>query len=322
MINKLFFAQQHSYTVSFFKKYYDKWNRVPIESSPHFNLLCGNDSAYKKYLMYSWNNPRIHSKYSASAASEKIKSFKYLLDGIKMGGCRNAIPVVQALDGSYLIIDGNHRASILKYLDQPYNVREVPLQEYLQYIITNKNERYGTQDDIPYQPVYDNEQNIIIRGRRHDLLDRHAIIKQWLSLEDKVIVDYGATLGAALHLALNDGAAHAYHIEKSNILLTSAIRLCVAKNIENIDFLEVDLSKEYSPLIEQADIAFCFSIHKHVKNDLMLSKSLHASLKEKGSLIFETHSKKEKIPKEILERFNLLESSILNSRQLHLLEKK
>jgi len=319
-MDNIYFSQQHYYTIDFFKKYFDNWNLIPVENFPHYSFLKSGDM-YDKYLRASWRNPRIPKDYTLQTSMEKHQQFNNLLHDIKINGCKDPITVVKSSTGKRFVVDGNHRSSICKYLGITPRYEIIPVKDYIQNIITNEKERYGTQNKVSYQPIYDDNNQIILYGRRNDLIDRHKIMEKWLSFNNKVIADLGANLGSSLHLALRGGAKHVYHVEKSTTLLTAAIRLAVLKGVNTIDFLQADLSKEGIILKEKVDIVFCFSIHKYVENDNLLSTSISRILKNDGYLIFETHSKKEKIPKEFLRKFEVIGSHPLNTRSLHLLKK-
>lgn len=317
----MIFFQQHYHTIEFFKKNYPVWNEIKITDTPHYIFCKGNEYLYKDYLHNSWKNPRLRK--SIDDIDEKITIFRELKRSILREGCIEPIEVAFDEFGRELIIHGNHRASICTLLNIPFKKKVTNIKDKILQLCMNEDERYGTGIyDVPYQPVINHENKVILDGRRNDLIKRHEIIMDWVSLKDKIVMDLGCNTGSSGILCLNSGAKKIYNIDISERLLSSAIKLAVLFNKSDVDFLQCNLSEERFMLDCKADIAFCFSIHSHVNNNKLLTENMNYNLKENAKLIFETHKKGERIPAEILEKFRILDfNENLKNRDLYLLEK-
>lgn len=318
----MIFFQQHYYTFDFFKKYYKKWNEVPTTETPHYLFCQGDESRYREYLANSWRHPRL--KKELDEIEEKISTFRNLKDSIENEGCIEPVEIVIDEKGRELLVHGNHRAAICETLQIPLKKNIVSMEERINKLCYNEEDRYGTSTyGVPYQPVINKKGEIIKQGRREDLVDRHEIILDWIDFTDLAVGDFGSNLGAAGNLCLNSGARLIFNIEKSERIISSSIRLAVLLDNTNIIFKNRNLSEDHVKLEEKIDVAFSFSIHKHVNNNELLSHSIADNIKYGGKFVFETHSRNEQIPIEFLEKFRILDfSNKLNNRDLYLLERK
>lgn len=83
---------------------------TPIEQTPHFRCLTGNVAAYKAYLAECRLDGRLKSDYSASRFFKLAQNLTYLQEPYTT----SYILVREFQPDRYLILDGIHRASILK----------------------------------------------------------------------------------------------------------------------------------------------------------------------------------------------------------------
>lgn len=83
---------------------------VPIEETPHFGCLTGNTTPYKEYLS-RFMGSQLTCDYSVENFMELSQNFAYL----KPPYITSYILVMEFQPNKYLILDGFHRACILKF---------------------------------------------------------------------------------------------------------------------------------------------------------------------------------------------------------------
>lgn len=307
------FGQQHDRTLNFFKNHYINWCDVNMLESPHYYFLKDNVEFYKMYLLSSW--PEKRHDY----INEKILTYRSLLTDIHRNGLQHPIEFYTRYNGDKVIIHGNHRFSILKFLDLDIDksLKEVSINDYI-LLILPKSLKFGLNNGtVPYQSIYYKD-NLIIEGRRNDIIERHNLIKDYV--EGKTVIDFGCNIGMSSFLALWSGANNVFGIDVYKSFVNSAIRMGVAFNCESSSFAVYDLSLPLK-LPNTYDVGFCFSVDKHIKNNNQLSENISKHVNEK--LFFETHEYSE-IPKEIVSKFNNIEfidTTFSGKRKLYVLEK-
>lgn len=214
----------------------EPWHTV--HDSPHYNYLIGR-GGFSDYLLASWG--------TSDGIERHLRRFDRLLNDIRLNGVREPIQVVTRFNGDKLIVDGNHRYAIARYLDIPCPEVEVPIKDYIAATVSNPELRFGSASGKPYQSVHYKGKRIV-KGRRDDLLERHKMLGD---LKGKRVFDFGCNLGAASILAHESGATvEGFDVPK---LMTSAVRLAV---LMGYDIRYKEPSGHY-------DAAFLFSVHAH-----------------------------------------------------------
>lgn len=292
-IGDLLFGQMHSYHNFANLGINIVNNRLYLRDTPHLQLLVNitknrNEDIYLKYLKQSWEYYFPESGNTAKKRNERQKQFLKLFDEIKsMHDIENPIKIVKAPDGNRVIIDGNHRASIAyaKCLDLPY--QEVGTLDYIRSLIANDSEFYGTKkDNLPYQSIYYGDQ-LYIKGRREDVLDRFKKIR----LEDirgKTIADLGSNLTINGMLAWHYGANEVTGYEYSKVIATAALRLSTLFN-SRISMKVHDMGVPLHKAEGRYDTVFCFSLYAHVNDKTGLEDNIKRITK--NVLYFEGHEK-------------------------------
>lgn len=84
--------------------------RVPIEQTPHFKALAGDESAYKSYQNQMWEIKNRSDDHYLESLYSDFNTFSYL----QRPYTTSYILVRSAENGIYIIIDGVHRAAKLK----------------------------------------------------------------------------------------------------------------------------------------------------------------------------------------------------------------
>lgn len=163
--------------------------------------------------------------------------------------------------------------------------------------------KYYQMHDV-YQSVwYKGEQ--IIKGTRDDMHKRMSLIRLE-DIKDKVVVDIGCNLGAALIWCMENGAKSGvgFDVAKEGIELANLI----AKELEiNCKFEVADFGKKQK---KSGDIALCFACSDDItKEDDEKRKILRDNLLQYDTVYLETHLKNTfpnwNIPDIIKEAFNI-----------------
>ncbi|OLO37197.1 hypothetical protein BTR23_13800 [Alkalihalophilus pseudofirmus] len=296
--NYLYFGHQHIGTIDYFG---EKYHSVHISEMPHYKLLLGNEEPYMEYLKQSWNYLMPKSN-TIKTRKLKVQKFKELKKDIEKNGCKIPITICKRVDGNYVIVNGNHRASICLFLGRQIKVQEISLEKHVKKIVNNPREFYGTKFlGKPYQSIVINNQEII-KGRRNasDLKERMALV-EIEDIQNKNILDIGCNYGTNCFYSTDNGAKKVVGIDLSGKLLTAAIRLnsifakpCYFKKINFAQLTEIG----------QFDTTFIFSVDKHINNNEILAKNI--LLNTKKVVYYETH-RNSNIPKEIKDMFLSIE---------------
>lgn len=286
-----------------------------LENTPHYDFVKqdGNSKRYIEYLKKSWKYyyPNRSKKRIEEMISEKVKSFRKLIEDIKENGIKEPVVVFTNLDGQVMIFDGNHRASVGLYYNIDIPMETISLREAIRRRTENPNIFYGSKNKgIPYQSIYTPGSILVLEGRRNDIVDRRNMI----DIEDitgKTILDMGCNYGNSLLLMGN--AKKRIGIDKEADILTSAIRVATIFR-QKIDFRRFDLNKIYTRL-EKVDTALIFSVNAHLDT----LSGLVSIIKNKVRYVvyFETHEGHE-IPDEIKCLFSKIElKGKLGSRKFY-----
>jgi len=87
----------------------DKIKRVIIEETPQYKFLLGQENEYKSYIE-KYQGTKLKSYYNLKKYKNISKDFEYLSKGFE-----NNFVIVKKIDNKYLVLDGLHRSSILKF---------------------------------------------------------------------------------------------------------------------------------------------------------------------------------------------------------------
>lgn len=246
---------------------YNTWQLFPkpwhtVHDTPHYQHLQGGGD-YRKYLELSWDG-------RDRCVDTKLLEFSELLESIKDQGVKEPIQVCRRFDNQLLIFHGNHRYACARYLGMDCPETEISVEEYIRTNIENDKYRFGTKDGVPYQPVY-YQGNLLINGRRRDLLQRQALIDP-ADLKGKRVFDFGCNLGMSCVMAHEAGA----NVEGWDYpeIMTSAIRLAV--------LFGYDI--KYQKPRGHYDTAFFFSVHSHMDVPKIDADVLYVETHEDGRL--------------------------------------
>jgi hypothetical protein len=87
----------------------DKHQRITIEESPQYKFLLGFEEEYKEYIEMN-QGLKLKAYYDLDKYKEISKDFDYLSRGYETN-----FVIVKRIDDKYLVLDGLHRASIMKH---------------------------------------------------------------------------------------------------------------------------------------------------------------------------------------------------------------
>ena len=315
----LFFGQQHTFTIEYFqKKFATAWTRIPITESPHYLFVAGDEQPYRDYLSQSWRY-FYGNDIPSDKIEEKVTEFRNLIVNIKQAGAiSQPLKLYWAADGDMMIADGNHRASIAAFLGFKCPVHIKKTEQQVKNIIAIPDETYGSSVmETPYQTIYHGRQ-ILLKGRRDDLITRFDAINNVFPLKGKSLLDFGANYGMSSYLALRLGGVRTAHlVEASRDITQAAIRLSVVLNNPDKTFTVGDLRNDLSEFLPVCDVGFCFSISFHVGDIDNLANMLRSNVKE--AVFYETHEGRDlepQIAKKFTKHRKLCE---LGRRQLFML---
>lgn len=295
---ELYFGQQRERNIDFFK---EKWLRMSLETCPHYRFLSGDVESYRKYLEYSWKSLHPNVNKRNIKIDEKLSKYKKLVSEITSNGQTNKIEIFQGIDNKWMIHHGNHRASICYYYGIEPKFIKYDLVEYLTIHSKNDELHYGSAHrGMPYQSIFRNGE-LLVKGRRDDIIERMDLISSE-DIVNKKIIDFGSNLGMSAIRSYELGAKEVVGWELSPELVDSAYKIAVALNCP-IKYYSKNLSIK-NEFTQKFDTAFCFSIHKHINNDINLAHNIHRS--GANILYFESHFL-EHPPKQIVELFDTCE---------------
>lgn len=247
---------------------FNTWNKLGkdwlnIYDTPHYKHLLGGDDYYN-YLKLSWRGKQ-------DKLHDKIQKFENLLIDIRKNGIKEPIEIITRMNGDEMVFHGNHRYAIARYLDIEFKVKEISIDEYINFNIYNKKSRFGTNDNgTPYQSLF-YKGKCLIEGRRKDQIDRNDLILKE-DLIGKRVYDFGCNIGSSSILAHESGAI----VEGWDFpeFRTTAIRLAL---LMNYDIKYKSASGEY-------DTLFLFSVHAHADIPDIKSKVIYIETHEDGIL--------------------------------------
>ena len=247
-----------------------------------------------QYLRESWNYLKGPENNTEEQRRQQVDKFLALYEDVRNAG-RFSVPikVCKRYDGRYILIDGNHRASIALKLGLPIFAKLIRPAEHLRNVSLVKGEFYGTgRLNMPCQSIFYGKKELV-RGRRPDIYERIQKIFP-ADLYEQSVMDLGCNMGANCYTAVSLGARSAAGVDNSPDLITAAIRMN-AFFAAPCRFIVHDLNAELTE-VEPADTVFCFSITRHLKELTGLVRTLQA--KTKKVLYFEghPHSKLEDYP--------------------------
>lgn len=285
-LSQLCFGQQHSHSYPYFrKKFGDKWCKVDTKDAPHTSLYLGNRKDYTDYVKSSWGYHQNNLKWVQFSTNEQYR----LLAEIKRNGITTPVEVVKTLFGKYCIVHGNHRVGCAVALGiSKVRCRIVDRTDYIKHFAKVKS-TYGTgtgKGAKPYQTFYDLDKNVLLKGRRTNILTRHNIIKQHIDFKGKSVLDFGGNYGNASVLAASEGACSAHVVDYDKDVITAAVRLGVLIGAEQLHYYVGNL-RQYIRRLPVCDIGYCFSITHHVKELSNLCKMIRDKVRD--VLVYETH---------------------------------
>jgi len=145
----------------------------------------------------------------------------------------------------------------------------------------------STGSDKPYYAW--TGKNFTVRGHRAD--QRPNIIREKLPgfFKDKVVFDIGCNLGRMSHLAAELGAQKVVGFEVCGKTAEAARRIIELEELDQISIIHRNLGEE--EIIDQCDIALCFSVIHHINP----KNKIYAFLNNKvrSSILLEEHHKEQ-----------------------------
>ena len=299
-----YFAQHHIYT--------QMDRSIDIRDMPHSEYVRGNKKPYIQYLKKSL--PYYHKTFDID---EKLAYFDKKIEEYTSKGIKEPVTIYLRPNGDPMILDGNHRMAIglFHQLDIPF--REITLKEAIARIVNVSGSYYGTGNKgMPYQSIYNQYGDILLKGRRSDIPDRNWYIRPE-DIKNKTIIDIGCNYGNALMLCRDAKKLIGVDIDKK--VLTSAVRLSVVMN-KKIKYIYQNMSTYHAynyvdDELPTCDTAFVFSVDMHIGNLDGLEYFIRNNVKK--VVYFETHERKE-MPDQIRKIFSLVEPlANLRTRKLY-----
>jgi hypothetical protein len=291
------FGQQHIRTQEFFEKHYGQAHTIPLEDFPHYRFLQSNldcpeaPSLYSEYLEYSWSHLKDGKENTADERNKKIAGFIRLYRDIQkrqplgVKAIFRPVTVCKRPDGRYVIVNGNHRASVAVALGLDVYMQEISLPAQLTEICTIPDEFYGSKRlTRPYQSIFYKGRELV-PGHRRDICERMQKISS-ADLLGKTVLDLGCNLGASSYLAAERGAKRVVAVEYSPNIASAAVRLN-AYFCRPCHFVQHDLSEDLD-LHEQFDTVFCLSLSEHLRSPEAITALIKRATRK--VLYFESHA--------------------------------
>jgi hypothetical protein len=189
-LKKLFFGDQHVGSAQFFTDTYGQYHTIPLERFPHYIFLTDHledpyvDHIYEKYLANSWN----YYFGKDNTRERRIKQIKHFInmyrwfakqkDAGSITAIEKPITITPRPDGNFIILDGNHRASIALKLGLDIMATCLSPKDYIQSVTYVPEEFWGAgRLGMPYQSVFDDKEELV-RGRRPDIYKRYSLMKK------------------------------------------------------------------------------------------------------------------------------------------------
>ncbi len=296
------FGQQNYFTQQFFTKHYGQYHTITLPMFPHYLILdkeFEDPSAtafYDDYLRSSWEYRDTYcpgeTHNTDERREEKRREYLELYRAIaatrhlKERAFRRPIEICLRPDGKFILVHGNHRASIASKLGIPIRANTIPLEKHLRKIVHIPEEFYGSAElKIPYQSIFEGPRELV-RGRRPDVYERIKMMDE-RDLQGKSVLELGCNLGASCYLAAQFGATSVVGVDYSHRLITAAVRLNSYFALP-CSFIVHDLNTELTG-IEPADTVFCFSLLRHLKDTAGIVQTIVKNTKH--TLYFEGHAR-------------------------------
>lgn len=287
-IGNLYFGQLHYLHQEFFDKIAHQHTRIKLRDLPHYTVLRDgklgdSNNIYYKYLKNSWDY-YFPSNNTDKRRNKKILDFQQLFQDIEKNGVKNPILITETCNGGYVIVDGNHRASVAYHLSQNIPYKIINQNDFLKGVVKNSMDRYGTNDqDIPYQSIHYGEK-VLLSGRRVDIYERFMKIAP-SDIRGKSVLDMGSNIASSGSLAWYYGAKEVVAMEFSPRIASAALRISTILG-SNISVKVQDLGRPIKKG-KKYDTVFCFSLDAHVKDKRILRDNILKSVG--GTLYLEGH---------------------------------
>lgn len=271
--------------------FYEKFGRTEIEvaDTPHYRLalaLAGRssdlDSAEKYYkdFLISGRRPR-----EESSLNDAVSDFKKKFEAFRSDG--GGVSVTQlSTSGDYYVVDGLDHLTFSAALRSSIVCTVLPFRKaFGKY--SASDEFYGTGNSgVPYQSVWF-QGKILLRGRRTDALERLRMIPSTL-LQGSRILDVACNIGVSSILASRLGARECVGLEVSEQMVDTATRMAMFEGVyPAVCFRRFDLDANRLDASESFEVAFMFSIYRHLKNVEILSKIAEKHITK--AIVFEAH---------------------------------
>lgn len=288
-IGRLRFYQFGERTARFFFERFGRTN-ITLEDSPHYRLALALSSkapdlvqAERYYVDYL----RASSEDGDNdAINSRIDQFKAAFDRFSSSSSAPLVLTQLGPSEDHYIVDGNHRAAFAAVLGKPVVCEVLPFRKaYESY--SGSSEFYGTgASGVPYQSVWF-QGDILVRGRRVDALDRLKLIPPDI-LHKAKILDIASNIGTSSILAWRLGARECVGLEISQQMADTANRFAMLEGIyPAVSFRRFDLDVDRLEAAESFDIAFMFSIYRHLKDPEVLKEIVTRQVR--SAVVFEAH---------------------------------
>jgi hypothetical protein len=296
-LKRMVFGQHNVNTQQFFLDKYGEYHSVTLPQFPHYLLLKEllenpfHENIYSEYLRASWEY-----RYGAEVNTDenRKRQIKKFLDlywdiaekkHLNSKAIKYPVTVCPRPDGHFIIVDGNHRASIALKLGLDLKVSFIKPSKYFRDIATIPEEFYGSARlNMPYQSVFHGEEKLL-EGRRPDILERMKLI-DGEDLNGKTVLDLGCNIGASCFLAAHFGASRVYGVDFSPNLISAAVRLNAYFATPSV-FIVHDLNTALDS-VPVCDTVFCFSLVDHLSTNEGITQTI---LERTGRVLyFEGHA--------------------------------
>lgn len=288
-IGRLRFYQFGESTARFFYERFGRTN-ITLEDSPHYRLAraltCTAPDlaqAERYYIDYLTASCKV---LDGDAINSRLDRFKTGLESFESNGPSRPVLTKLGSSDDYYIVGGNHRAAYAAALEQSVVCDLMPFRKaYESY--SASSEFYGTgASGVPYQSVWFQE-DILIQGRRVDAMDRLKLIPPGV-LSNARILDIASNIGVSSILAARLGARECVGLEISQQMADTANRFSMFEGTYPVvSFRRFDLDVDRLDAAERFEIAFMFSIYRHLKDSAVLKEIVRRHVR--NAVVFEAH---------------------------------
>lgn len=269
---KIYFHQQSPETSRFFEQENGRNFMIQLEEMPHYKFLrdwlrdpLNPKNPYYRYISCSWQTS------DTDRIESQIKKFVCLHEDIKSKGyIETPVNLIQFPDNSnsFLIFDGNHRASICKALGLTLKYEVIQFSEWISSYGYSENKYNKNEDGLFYQTLIIGEKTYY--GRRQDIVERTKRIRS-KDIKGKRVLDLGCNIGSQCFEAKKLKATEVLGIEIDRNMSYFSCRINNVFGFENTRFILHDLNTEFE---HDFDTVFCFSILAHINNKDAVLKTL------------------------------------------------